>query len=174
MLRACRPARRSAGRRCLSRRSTPSFPPTAGGWEYLDGARVVKVPLAGGAPVTICDSCTGYLLLLGWRRHRPLPTAPPSNPNSRVLMAVSARGGTPYEIARPDSGSTEAFQARCWYLEPGPCCSRRSTDRQPPRGVESRYPRDHQVRSAGIQSTLGSGRIRDPGQLGRQPDRPAF
>ena len=71
----------------------------------------MKVPLAGGAPVTICDSCTGYLLLLGWRRHRPLPTAPPSNPNSRVLMAVSARGGTPYEIARPDSGSTEAFRA---------------------------------------------------------------
>ena len=71
----------------------------------------MKVPLAGGAPVTILRLV--HRLPLSWggddtvRYH----TAPPSNPNSRVLMAVSARGGTPYEIARPDSGSTEAFRA---------------------------------------------------------------
>ena len=55
----------------------PFFSPTAGGW----GIWMVpgwKVPLAGGAPVTICDSCTGYLYSWGRRRHRPLPHGPPA------------------------------------------------------------------------------------------------
>ena len=68
------------------------------------------MPLAGGAPVTICDSCTGYSFSWGSDDTVRYHTAPATNPNSRVLMAVSARGGTPHEIARPDSGSTEAFR----------------------------------------------------------------
>ena len=106
----CRPARRGAGRRRASRQSAPSFPPTASGSGIMDGARVMKVPLAGGAPVTICDSCTGYSFSWGSDDTVRYHTAPASNPNSRVLMAVSARGGTPYEIARPDTSSTEAFR----------------------------------------------------------------
>ena len=44
---------------------SPFFSPDGRWLGYLDGARVVKVPLAGGAPVTICDSCIGYSVLLG-------------------------------------------------------------------------------------------------------------
>ena len=77
----------------------------------------MKVPLAGGAPVTICDSCTGYSYSWGSDDTVRYHTAPARDPNSRVLMAVSARGGTPYEIARPDTNSTEAFRGA--MLVPG-------------------------------------------------------
>jgi eukaryotic-like serine/threonine-protein kinase len=94
-----------------ARRGINPFFSTDGRWlGYLDGSKVVKVPLAGGAPVTICDSCVGYSFSWGEDDTVRYHTAPPSNPNSRVMMAVSARGGTPYEIAHPDSGSTEAFR----------------------------------------------------------------
>ena len=88
----------------------PFFSPDGRWLGYLDGARVVKVPLAGGAPVTICDSCTGYSFSWGSDDTVRYHTAPAAEPNSRVLMAVSARGGTAHEIARPDKGSTEAFR----------------------------------------------------------------
>ncbi len=88
----------------------PFFSPDGRWLGYLDGARVVKVPLAGGAPVTICDSCTGYSFSWGDDDTVRYHTAPSISPNSRILMAVSAQGGTPHEIARPDSTSTEAFR----------------------------------------------------------------
>ena len=88
----------------------PFFSPDGQWLGYLDGARVLKVPLAGGAPVTICDSCTGYSFSWGSDDTVRYHTAPAAEPNSRVLMGVSARGGTPYEIARPDKSSTEAFR----------------------------------------------------------------
>jgi hypothetical protein len=94
-----------------ARRGVNPFFSIDGQWlGFLDGARVVKVPLAGGAPVTICDSCDGYSFSWGQDDTVRYHTAPPGNPNSRVLMAVSARGGRPHEIARPDSTSTEAFR----------------------------------------------------------------
>jgi eukaryotic-like serine/threonine-protein kinase len=94
-----------------ARRAVNPFFSADGRWlGYLDGARIVKLPLAGGAPVTICDSCTGYSFHWGDDDTVRYHTAPAAEPNSRVLMAVSARGGRPYEIARPDSGSTEVFR----------------------------------------------------------------
>ena len=87
----------------------PFFSPDGRWLGYLDGARIMKLPLAGGAPVTICD-CTGYSFSWGDDDTVRYHTAPSANPNSRVLMAVSAQGGKPYEIARPDSNSTEAFR----------------------------------------------------------------
>ncbi len=95
----------------------PFFSPDGRWLGYMDGARVVKVPLAGGAPVTICDSCTGYSFSWGSDDTVRYHTAPATDPNSRVLMAVSARGGMPHEIARPDTGSTEAFRGA--LLVPG-------------------------------------------------------
>jgi serine/threonine-protein kinase len=86
----------------------PFFSPDGRWLGFMDGARVLKVPLDGGAPVTICDSCTGYSFSWGSDDTVRYHTAPPDNPNSRVLMAVSARGGRPREIARPDS--TEVFR----------------------------------------------------------------
>jgi eukaryotic-like serine/threonine-protein kinase len=88
----------------------PFFSPDGRWLGYMDGARVVKVPLAGGTAVTICDSCTGYSFSWGDDDTVRYHTAPAADPNSRVLMAVSARGGTPYEIAHPDKRSTEAFR----------------------------------------------------------------
>jgi hypothetical protein len=88
----------------------PFFSPDGQWLGYLDGARVAKVALAGGAAVTICDSCTGYSFSWGSDDTVRYHSAPAANPNSRVLMAVSARGGRPVEIARPDTGSTDAFR----------------------------------------------------------------
>jgi eukaryotic-like serine/threonine-protein kinase len=88
----------------------PFFSPDGRWLGYMDGARVVKVPLAGGTAVTICDSCTGYSFSWGDDDTVRYHTAPAADPNSRVLMAVSARGGTPYEIAHPDKRSAEAFR----------------------------------------------------------------
>jgi eukaryotic-like serine/threonine-protein kinase len=88
----------------------PFFSPDGRWLGYMDGSRVMKVPLGGGAPVTICDSCIGYSHSWGSDDTVRYHTAPPSEPNSRVLMAVSSRGGTPYEIARPENSSIEAFR----------------------------------------------------------------
>jgi eukaryotic-like serine/threonine-protein kinase len=88
----------------------PFFSPDGQWLGFLTDGRLVKVPLAGGAPVTIVDSLVGYNFDWGAddtiRYHTILPT----NQNSRVLMAVSARGGRPRLIARPDSGSDELFR----------------------------------------------------------------
>src|SRR5512143_1469248 len=94
------------------RRGTlPFFSPDGEWLGYLDGARLVKVPLAGGAPVTICDSCSGYSYNWGSDDTVRYHTALPGDAHSRVLMAVPARGGRPREFARPDSGSGEAFRS---------------------------------------------------------------
>jgi hypothetical protein len=92
------------------RGGSPFFSPDGRWLGFMDGARVMKVPLDGGAPVMICDLCTGYQFSWGSDDTVRYHTAPSSNPNTRVLMAVSARGGTPHEIARADSGSKEDFR----------------------------------------------------------------
>jgi len=89
----------------------PFFSPDGQWLGFTDGRRMVKVPLAGGAAVTICDSCVGYSISWGSDDSIRYHVAPPENVNSRVLMAVSARGGRPREIARPDSSSGELFRA---------------------------------------------------------------
>jgi serine/threonine-protein kinase len=89
------------------RAANPFFSPDGRWLGYLDGARIVKLPLAGGAPVTICDSCSGYVFSWGSDDTLRYHTAPSSNPSRRVLMAVSARGGRPYEIARDSSGAED-------------------------------------------------------------------
>jgi serine/threonine-protein kinase len=91
----------------------PFFSPDSRWLGFQNGATLVKVPLAGGAPVTICDSCPGYSF--SWagddtiRYHTAPP--PPDDANERVLMAVSSQGGRPREFARPDRGSGEAFRS---------------------------------------------------------------
>jgi serine/threonine-protein kinase len=94
------------------RRGTDPFFSPDGRWlGFRSGASLVKVPLAGGAPVTICDSCSGFNFSWGRddtvRYHAP----PADNGNTRVLMAVPAQGGRPHQFARPDAASGEAFRA---------------------------------------------------------------
>ncbi|MDZ4864106.1 MAG: protein kinase [Gemmatimonadota bacterium] len=88
----------------------PAFSPDGRWLAFRDGLRLLKVPLAGGAPVVICDSCIGFGNDWGIddsiRYHAPLP----GNVASRVLMVVPAGGGTPREFARPDSGSGEVYR----------------------------------------------------------------
>ena len=88
----------------------PFFSPDGRWLGFQVGAGLTKVPLAGGAPVTICDSCPGFAYTWGSDDTIRYHTAPPDNGGSRVLMAISAQGGSPHEFARPDSNSGEAFR----------------------------------------------------------------
>jgi serine/threonine-protein kinase len=88
----------------------PFFSPDGRWLGFQMGASLIRVPLAGGAPVTICDSCPGFAFTWGSDDTVRYHTAPPDNGGSRVLMAVSAQGGRPQEFARPDSLSGEAFR----------------------------------------------------------------
>ena len=96
----------------ITRGSEPFFSPDGLWLGYTEGAKLLKLALAGGSPVQICDSCPGYSF--DWSSDDTVRyhTAPEYyDVGSRVLMAVSARGGQPYEVARPDSGTGEAFRA---------------------------------------------------------------
>jgi serine/threonine-protein kinase len=88
----------------------PFFSPDGRWLGFQMGASLIRVPLAGGAPVTICDSCPGFAFTWGSDDTVRYHTAPPDNGGSRVLMAVSAQGGRPQEFARPKSLSGEAFR----------------------------------------------------------------
>jgi serine/threonine-protein kinase len=90
-----------------ARGDIPFFSPDGLWLGYADGARLLKVPLAGGPAV--CDSCPGYAFHWGSDDTVRYHTAPPDNPNARILMAVSARGGRPRELAGSHSGP-EAFR----------------------------------------------------------------
>jgi len=89
----------------------PFFSPDSRWLGFQNGSTLVKMPLAGGAPVTICDSCPGYSFSWAGDDTIRYHTSPTVNGNSRVLMAVPAQGGRPHELARPDSGSGEAFRS---------------------------------------------------------------
>jgi serine/threonine-protein kinase len=94
------------------RRGTDPFFSPDGRWlGFRSGASLVKVPLAGGAPVTICDSCSGFSFRWGTDDTVRYHTAPADNGNARVLMAISAQGGRPHQFARPDAASGEAFRS---------------------------------------------------------------
>jgi serine/threonine-protein kinase len=93
-----------------ARGSIPFFSPDGAWLGYSEGARLLKISLAGGAPVLICDSCPGYSFQWGSDDTVRYHTAPAGNLNSRVLMAVAARGGRAHEIANPHSAA-EAFRA---------------------------------------------------------------
>jgi Tol biopolymer transport system component len=88
----------------------PFFSPDGRWLGFQVGPDVIKLPLEGGAPITICDSCPGFGYTWGSDDTVRYHTAPAANGASRVLMAVSAMGGRPYEFARPDSASGEAFR----------------------------------------------------------------
>jgi len=94
------------GRRGVS----PFFSPDGRWLGFQMSAGLIKVPLAGGASVTLCDSCPGFAFTWGSDDTVRYHTAPPDNGSSRVLMVVSAQGGRPHEFARPDSASGEAFR----------------------------------------------------------------
>jgi hypothetical protein len=93
------------------RGASPFFSPDSKWLGFQDGARIVKVPLAGGATVTICDSCVGFGFDWGSDDTVRYHSAPATDVNTRYLFAVPARGGAPHVIARPDSGSGEQFRA---------------------------------------------------------------
>jgi serine/threonine-protein kinase len=88
----------------------PFFSPDGQWLGFLEDGQLKKVPLAGGAPVTIIDSVVGYNFDWGADDTIRYHTAPPGRPNERVLMAIPARGGAPRVLARPDSASGERFR----------------------------------------------------------------
>ncbi len=93
-----------------ARGSSPFFSPDGSWLGFTENARLLKVSLAGGSPVVICDSCPGYQYDWGTDDTVRYHTAPPGNVNSRVLMSVPARGGHPRELANPGT-PTEAYRA---------------------------------------------------------------
>jgi hypothetical protein len=95
----------------VARGSVPFFSPNGRWLGYTEGDKIFKLPLEGGAPVQICSSCTGYSFDWGSDDTVRFHRAPPEDGTARVLMAVSARGGTAYEVARPDSSSGEAWRS---------------------------------------------------------------
>ena len=96
----------AGGRRGIA----PFFSPDSRWLGFQSGNVLSKVPLTGGAPITICDSCPGYDF--DWAADDTIRYhfAPDGEGSSRVLMAVSAQGGRPREFARPERGSGEAFR----------------------------------------------------------------
>ena len=108
---------------------SPFFSPDGRWLGYMDGAKVMKVSLAGGAPVTICDSCTGYSLLLGQRRHRPLS----HRPRRQSQFADTDGGVGPGREAARDRASRQRDRTpsggRSSCRGPAPCCSRPSRGR---------------------------------------------
>ena len=92
------------------RGANPFYSPDGRWLGFTEADRIFKVSIEGGTPIQLCDACAGYSADWGVddtiRYHR----APPDDLTSRVLMAVPASGGTPYVLARPDSGSDEAFR----------------------------------------------------------------
>ena len=88
----------------------PFFSPDGRWLGFSDGAKLLKVSLAGGAPIAICDSCPGYQFQWGTDDTIRYHTAPAGNLNSRVLMSVPALGGPIRELANPHS-SAEAYRA---------------------------------------------------------------
>jgi hypothetical protein len=93
------------------RANSPFFSPDGRWIAYYADGRLMKVQRDGGAPITIVDSLTGYNFHWGTDDTIRYHTAPPTSLNTRELMAVAARGGTPRLIARPDSGSGELFRS---------------------------------------------------------------
>jgi tRNA A-37 threonylcarbamoyl transferase component Bud32 len=77
---------------------------------YHLGVRLVKVPLDGGSPLTICDSCPGYSFDWGTDDTIRYHAQPTVSGAIRTLMAIPASGGRPQIIAQPDSASGEAFR----------------------------------------------------------------
>jgi serine/threonine-protein kinase len=90
---------------------SPFFSPDSRWVGFQVGASLLKAPVAGGSPIAICDSCTGYDFSWAGDDTIRYHTAPTNDGGTRVLMAVSAQGGRPRLLARPDSGSGEAFRS---------------------------------------------------------------
>ena len=90
--------------------TTPAFSPDGRWLAFRRGAALVKVSLAGGTPVVVCDSCPGYNYSWGADDTLRYHTAPQGDPNNRVLMQVAAAGGSARVLAAPDSGSGELFR----------------------------------------------------------------
>ena len=157
------------------RRGTAPFFSPDGQWlGFQDGARLVKVPLAGGATVAICDSCVGYAHSWGGDDTVRYHSAAEKSANIRVLMAVPGRGGVPREFARPDSGSGESFRQPIllpgrrtvlFALYTGSTSRLASLDLKT--GAVTRFDQ------AGFTSAVGRSRVRGPGQRGRLAHRPA-
>ena len=150
------------------RGDSPFFSPDGLWLGFTEGARLLKVSLAGGDPIVICESCSGYQFQWGTDDTVRYHTAPPGNLNSRVLMAVPARGGQPRELANPHS-SGEAYRAP--ILLPGTrTVSVRPLhgNEQPARRPRSRNRPHHAVRPTRIQSPMGRCRVRRGGHGGWQ------
>jgi serine/threonine-protein kinase len=88
----------------------PFFSPDGRWIGYREGRRFMKVAMAGGVPVVICDSCEGYAPEWGTDDTIRFNQAVSLTSPLRQLMAVSAAGGPPRVLATPESSSAETYR----------------------------------------------------------------
>jgi serine/threonine-protein kinase len=88
----------------------PFFSPDGRWIGFREGRRFMKVAMAGGVPVVICDSCEGYAPEWGTDDTIRFNQAVSATSPLRQLMAVSAAGGPPRVLATPDSASAETYR----------------------------------------------------------------
>jgi serine/threonine-protein kinase len=88
----------------------PFFSPDGRWLGYREAARIMKVPLAGGVPVVVCDSCAGYGLEWGTDDAIRYNQAPSATSPLRRLVAIGSGGGPLRVLATPDSASLETYR----------------------------------------------------------------
>jgi len=80
--------------------SEPFFSPDGKWIGFFAGGKLKKVPSGGGTPVTLCEAVSGRGA--AWLEDDSIVFTP----NTRAgLWRVSAAGGTPQEITKPETGS---------------------------------------------------------------------
>jgi len=93
------------------RNGTEMFFSPDGRWlGYREAARIMKVPLAGGVPVIVCDSCAGYGFEWGTDDTVRYNQAPTATSPLRRLVAIGVGGGPLRILATPDSASLETYR----------------------------------------------------------------
>ncbi len=88
----------------------PFFSPDGRWLGFRQGPRLMKVALAGGVPVAICDSCEGFAFEWGTDDTIRYNQAVHGTSPLRRLMAIGAAGGPPRVLATPDSASLETYR----------------------------------------------------------------
>ncbi len=88
----------------------PFFSPDGRWLGYREGRRLMKIPLAGGVPVVLCDSCEGFALEWGTDDTIRYNQAISAGSPLRQLVAISAQGGPPRVLATPESSTAETFR----------------------------------------------------------------
>src|SRR5947209_13481433 len=80
----------------------PTISPDAKSVAYVDGDRILTIPVEGGSPRTLTTIARGANAGLAWQLGDTIIAS-----NQGALVAIPLAGGTPIPISRPDSAKHE-------------------------------------------------------------------